>query len=783
MRLTKLVLLSSALLAQSIYAHGPLPGPLTNVPIPEVPGLLDGSSPIVVNKDMAIALGKALFWDINLGSDGMACGSCHFHAGADSRVKNQLNPGLKSSHLESGSQFDVLGSGEGGANHTLTAADFPLYKLANPFDPASETLFETDDVVASSGTFSGLFKGASRLTGANDTCSRSSDSIFHVDGVNTRRVEPRNAPTVINAIFNYRNFWDGRANNIYNGSSPWGDRDPDAGVWVKTGISSVKKQRLHLENSSLASLAMGPPLSDTEMSCIQRKWPDIGRKLLLRQPLQGQKVHYQDSVFAALGLVNSTATAEKVGLKATYKTMITKAFNAKYWSYTGGSSAFPAPPSGQTPYNQMEANFSMFFGLALQLYQGTLVSDQAPIDLVKRATEFPTSSLYLRPDWTSLYPNDSAKVAQLDNGFDVFVANHCATCHGGPLMTVAPIATYSKLVTPTPGSYYGSDTNKIFYGINALGPQKGSQVAGITSFGNVVTRDTSLGEYAARFVDIGFANTGVADPESDPGLGGKDDFGNPLSFSYQYQQYLAGYTNKVLDTVVNKVRACDFIHPLYDGTTTQSDPMMFTAIDAVEDDGARDGVQKTQNCIVSPLYGSLNKPKIPTVAAAQAALNQPKMAIGTKAAFKIPTLRNVELTGPYMHNGSMANLEQVVEFYSRLGNYVGIDVNDNQHSFMNSISLVGSQLPLGSNTTFAKSRADLIAFLKTFTDERVRYEQAPFDHPEVRVPNGHVGDASAVTPGNTIQSGLAVDEFLLVPAVGANGKPDPIQPFENHLAP
>jgi hypothetical protein len=207
--------------------------------------------------------------------------------------------------------------------------------------------------------------------------------------------------------------------------------------------------------------------------------------------------------------------------------------------------------------------------------------------------------------------------------------------------------------------------------------------------------------------------------------------------------------------------------------------MMFTAIDAVEDDGVRDGVQKTQNCIVSPLYGTLNQPKIPTVAAARSALNQPKMAIGTKAAFKIPTLRNVELTGPYMHDGSMATLEQVVEFYSRLGNYI----NDNQHSFMNSISLVGSQLPLGSNASFAKSRADLIAFLKTFTDERVRHEQAPFDHPEVRVPNGHAGGASVVTPGNTIQSGLAIDEFLVVPAVGANGKPEPIQPFENYLAP
>jgi cytochrome c peroxidase len=29
----------------------------------------------------AVVLGKALFWDVSVGSDGMACASCHFHAG------------------------------------------------------------------------------------------------------------------------------------------------------------------------------------------------------------------------------------------------------------------------------------------------------------------------------------------------------------------------------------------------------------------------------------------------------------------------------------------------------------------------------------------------------------------------------------------------------------------------------------------------------------------------------------------------------------------------------
>ena len=40
-----------------------------------------------------------------------------------------------------------------------------------------------------------------------------------------RRVEPRNAPTVINAVFDFDNFWDGRASFIFNGVNPFGFRD------------------------------------------------------------------------------------------------------------------------------------------------------------------------------------------------------------------------------------------------------------------------------------------------------------------------------------------------------------------------------------------------------------------------------------------------------------------------------------------------------------------------------------------------------------------------------
>lgn len=75
------------------------------------------------------------------------------------------------------------------------------------------------------------------------------------------------------------------------------------------------------------------------------------------------------------------------------------------------------------------------------------------------------------------------------------------------------------------------------------------------------------------------------------------------------------------------------------------------------------------------------------------------LAPGQETKFKTPTLRNVELTGPYMHDGSVARLEDVVEHYARGGR--------------------GGELkPLPLTR---QNRADLVEFLKALTDwEAVR---------------------------------------------------------------
>jgi len=146
---------------------------------------------------------------------------------------------------------------------------------------------------------------------------------------------------------------------------------------------------------------------------------------------------------------------------------------------------------------------------------------------------------------------------------------------------------------------------------------------------------------------------------------------------------------------------------------------------------------------------------------------------GVDGAFKTPSLRNVALTRPYFHNGSRLTLEQVVEFYNRGGDRRGPDGNDssgytttglgagtsNSHPNVKPLSLT------------AQEQKDLVAFLRNgLTDRRVACQKAPFDHPALRLTNGHTGDTRKVKAAG--KTGLAADDYLDLPAVGPNGLPD-----------
>ncbi len=79
--------------------------------------------------------------------------------------------------------------------------------------------------------------------------------------------------------------------------------------------------------------------------------------------------------------------------------------------------------------------------------------------------------------------------------------------------------------------------------------------------------------------------------------------------------------------------------------------------------------------------------------------------------FKVPTLRNIEVTFPYMHDGTVATLSNVIDHYAAAGRTIATGSNTG----------VGSANPyksalVGGFTISAAEKADLIAFLRSLTD-------------------------------------------------------------------
>jgi cytochrome c peroxidase len=657
--------------AQAPHPTPPIPPSLKTATVP-LPKNLDD---VVKNRALAVVLGKALFWDGDVGSDRQACASCHFHAGADDRVKNQFNPGFPITTDKSfGDAFGRTGAGaQAGPNYTAVSADFPLRRLSDPENRESAVLYDSDDRFSSQGTFNGAFISAVPAIVRTDVCATpDSGNPFHVGGAFVRKVEPRNTPTMINAAFFFRNFWDGRANNVFNGVNPFGRRDRQATVWVQTQPPSwlspgrVEQVRVELENASLASQAVGPPLSDFEMSCNGRTFADLGRKMLHRRALASQKVDSQDSVLGPYRDLLLPDPLRPKGLKFTYEQLVRSAFQDQYWAAT-------LPVSGT--FTQMEANFSLFWGLSIMLYEATLVSDQAPFDKFRGDAVTPADPYAL--------------TTHQQLGLDVFMTKgNCIACHKGP-------------------EFSGAATH--------LQPENQEE--------GLVER-MRMGDGGIALYDNGFYNIGVRPSAEDPGVGGRDPFGNPLSFTKQYIDMLRG--RNVPDRF--QVDACTFAEP-------------FT--------------------VDFPLF-ALTSPDCHGVPFDPADIDGLRTAV--TGAFKTPSLRNVALTGPYFHNGGQATLGQVVAFYNRGGDHVDLPGGDTTG--------VPSNLDADINRLglTREEQLALVAFLESLTDQRVACEQAPFDHPELVVPDGHPGDQFMVEPDPT-NPFKAKDSFRLISAVGSTGLP------------
>ena len=90
-----------------------------------------------------------------------------------------------------------------------------------------------------------------------------------------------------------------------------------------------------------------------------------------------------------------------------------------------------------------------------------------------------------------------------------------------------------------------------------------------------------------------------------------------------------------------------------------------------------------------------------------------------------------------------ATLKELVQFYNRGGNFCKFNLKDLDPDIRR-LDLTSGQ------------EDDLVAFLISLTDQRVKYESAPFDRPALTVPNGGI---------------LGNEDSIMLPAVGKNGGP------------
>jgi cytochrome c peroxidase len=458
-----------------------------------------------------------------------------------------------------------------------------------------------------------------------------------------------------------RQFWDVRASNFFNGVGPFGVGDSSARVLTVSANGMLSETTLRIDNASLASQAVGPPLSDREMGSIGRTFRDIGKRLAPARPLKRQLVASDDSVLGRYARTAADRGRDEFGdrgLDTTYRALVEAAFQPRWWQakqivvvQPNGRLSFqatPGRPLRANEYTMLEYNFALFFGLAVQLYEMTLISDDAPVDR------------YFEGDARALTPSQR-------RGMEVFTGDAaCAACHSG-----------------------AETTN------NSVRILMGTVVNGVQQPAEVVERMFN-GNCEVVAYDQGVYNLGVRPFGEDIGIGGKDPFGNPLAF--------IRLLTSPPDTIPSK---------------------------------------------------ELLTVPVPSIA-------NPPIAVGertvTTGAFKVPTLRNLALTAPYFHNGGQATIRQVVEFYNRGG-----DFREHNAEFID--------FEIGKLGLTARQIDDLVDFLTgALTDPRVVRQSAPFDHPQLFVPNGH-----ALRGGQPVayDDGTAKDVMLEIPAVGRNGGPLP----------
>ena len=725
----------------------------------------------IADRDAAIRLGKALFWDIRLGTDGQtACATCHHQAGADSRVSNIAHPGADG--------LFVPGCTPG---QPIPSAMFPTTRFQNPADRFSLRTLNLDDIAGSPGVFRDAFVGLD--ANGNEICTPLDEPVFTANGVRHRQVTGRNSPSVINAVFNVRQFWDGRANAWFNGANPFGPVDQSARVWKVDPTTGLPAQvQVMLDHASLASQAVGPVNSDVEMAAHGRGFVDVAKRLLDDPALAAQKVSAADSVLGAFVAPSGS------GLTMTYDQMVRAAFKPEWWN--GGSV--------DTGVSQMEANMALFFGLAVQMYEATLVSDDSRYDQW-------IDQNGPMGDARHLMTEEELRGLRLFFNLDpAMPGTNCRECHITSMFTVA---TYGGKIGGNviagigafpPGTPDG-DGDKVPDVIDAFpaDPTEWVDTDGDGIGNNADPDDDNDG--IPDIIDPAPLEPGIGPPPPPPGtqfgpmplalmpdlpaalLASKTFQEPPLGIEPHIQElnfpllgqgidlydaqgnlvvhiplgaradYPCTHASETLtpvpqfgpdafvETIVSVIDCKMTLEVLCLGFPLGNYPLKIDGVDRGTIVAFRDVVydEGFYNIAVRPPgedpgVNGLHPNGTPLSTARRAQANSflaeygqmPDLTgslIRVDNAFKTPTLRNTELNGPYFHNGGVATLEDVIRFYNRGGDFHAENID----------SIAPSMLSMGLDESHISA---LAAFLRTLTDERVRLEQAPFDHPELPLP-------------------------------------------------
>ena len=276
---------------------------------------------------------------------------------------------------------------------------------------------------------------------------------------------------MINAVFNRQNFWDGRANDQFNGNDPFGNTDNQLGQIGPT-----------VTNSSLASQAVGPPNNNVEMSCGGRNFNgpnSLAAKLLARRPLQFQFVHPQDSALGGLSRFPNP------GLTKTYSQLIADAF-------------------GPFVAANAQTTFSRIWGEAVQAYMSTLISDQTPLDRF-------------------LAGDKKALTATQQRGLDRFTGKgQCVKCHAGAELTDASISFFNRK-----GALNEDGGDQGFHRIGVRPAAEDAGRAGLGPNGASFSESGSDVDHGA-FKTPGLRNVGLRPPHFHNG--GKKDLASVVDF-------------------------------------------------------------------------------------------------------------------------------------------------------------------------------------------------------------------------------------------------------------